>query len=150
MPGPGSGTRVANGLPGGHGREQVALERLDRTAAALEAAGPGGVERVRAGQEAWWQTMFEFVLEGLDDQEQQRAADELRDVLADLAGGRAAAVGPGAVAVAGDVGIQPRRAARRPGRWATSRPAIRLPGRVVRRRGLSSRAGPAADRPRHR
>ena len=53
-------------------REQVALERLDRTAAALEAAGPGEVERVRAGQEASWQTMFEILLEGLDGEEQQR------------------------------------------------------------------------------
>ena len=86
-------------------REQVALERLDRTAAALEAAGPGEVERVRAGQEASWQTMFEILLEGLDGEEQQRAADELRDLLADFAGGRAAAVGQGAVAVAGDVDI---------------------------------------------
>ena len=90
---------------GDTGREHVALERLDRTAAALEAAGPGEMERVRAGQEASWQTMFELLLEGLDGEEQQRAADELRDVLAALGGGRAAAVGQGAVAVAGDVGI---------------------------------------------
>jgi hypothetical protein len=86
-------------------REQAALERLDRTAAELEAAGPGEVERVRAGQEASWQTSFETLLEGLDVEEQQRAADELRDLLADFAGRRAAAVGPGAVAVAGDVDI---------------------------------------------
>lgn len=87
-------------------QEQVALERLDRTAAALEAAGPGEVERVRAGQQASWQTRFEILLEGLGGQgEQQRAAAELRDVLADVVGGRAAAVGQGAVAVAGDVGI---------------------------------------------
>lgn len=86
-------------------REHVALERLDRTAAVLEAAGPGEVERVRAGQEASWQTMFELLLEGLDGGEQQQAADELRNVLAGFAGGQAAAVGPGAVAVAGDVGV---------------------------------------------
>ena len=86
-------------------REQVALERLDRTAAALEAAGPGEVERVRAGQEASWQTLFEILLEGLDGEEQQRAAADLRDLLAGFAGGRAVAVGQGAVAVAGDVDI---------------------------------------------
>ena len=86
-------------------REQVALERLDRTAAALEAAGPGEVERVRAGQEASWQTLFEMLLEGLDGEEQQRAAADLRDLLADFASGRAAAVGQDAVAVAGDVDI---------------------------------------------
>ena len=85
--------------------EQVALERLDQTAAALEAAGPGEVERVRAAQEASWQTRFEMLLEGLGGEAQQRAAAELRDVLADVAGGRAAAVGQGAVAVVGDVGI---------------------------------------------
>ena len=90
---------------GDTGREQVALEHLDRTAAALQAAGPGEVERVRAGQEASWQTMFELVLEGLDGEEQQRAADELREVLAGFASGRAVAAGQGAVAVAGDVDI---------------------------------------------
>jgi len=63
------------------------------------------VEQVRARQEASWQTMFELLLEGLDGKEQQRAADELHDLLADFAGGRAAAVGQGAVAVAGDVDI---------------------------------------------
>jgi len=86
-------------------REQVALERLDRTAAALEAAGPGEVERVRARQEASWQTRFEIMLEGLDGEEQQRTADELHALLVGFAGGRAAAVGQGAVAVAGDVDI---------------------------------------------
>ena len=86
-------------------REQAAVERLDRTAAVLEAAGPGEVERVRAGQEASWQTMFEILLEGLDSEEQQQASDELREVLADFAGGQAVAVGRGAVAVAGDVDI---------------------------------------------
>ena len=91
---------------GDAGRERVALERLDRTAAALEAAGPGEVERVRAGQQASWQTMFEILLEDLDEEEQQQAADELRDLLDNVAGGWAAAVGQGAVAVAGDVDIR--------------------------------------------
>jgi hypothetical protein len=84
------------------GREQVTLERLDRTAAALAAARPGEVERVRAGQEASWQTMFELLLESLDGEEQQRAANELRDL---LGGGQAVAVGQGAVAVASGVDI---------------------------------------------
>ena len=86
-------------------REQVALERLDRTAAALEASGPGEVERVRAGQQASWQTLFEILLEGLSGQEQQRAAADLRDLFAGFASGRAAAVEQGGVAVAGDVDI---------------------------------------------
>jgi hypothetical protein len=85
-------------------REQVMLERLDQAAAMLEAAGPDEVERVRARQEASWQARFETLLESLDRGEQQQAADDLRDLLG-LAGGRAAAVGQDAVAVAGDVSI---------------------------------------------
>ena len=87
------------------GREQVALEHLDRTAAALEAARPGEVERVRAGQGASWQTRFEMLLEGLNSEEQRRAADELRDLLAGFTNGQAIAVGQDAAAVAGDVDI---------------------------------------------
>lgn len=86
-------------------REDAAVERLDRTMAALEAAGPGEVERVRAGQEASWQTRFEILLESLGGEEQQCAVADLRDLVADVAGGRAAAIGQGAVAVAGDVNI---------------------------------------------
>ncbi len=99
-------SRVAKWFARGDaGRERVTLERLDRTAAALEAASPGEVKGVRASQEASWQTLFEILLEDLDGERQQQAADELRDLLADFVGGRAAAVGPGAVAVAGDVDI---------------------------------------------
>ena len=87
-------------------REQAALERLDRTGAALEAAGPSEVERVRAAQQASWQTLFEVLLEGLDGEEQREAVDGLRDLLVSVAdGGKAAAVGQGAVAVAGDIDI---------------------------------------------
>jgi hypothetical protein len=86
--------------------EDVTVERLDRTAATLKTAGPGELERVRADQEASWQTRFEMLLESLDGEEQQRAAAELRDLLADFAGGRAGAAGQGAVAVAGNVDIR--------------------------------------------
>ena len=85
-------------------RERATLERLDRTAAALGAAGSGEVERVRIGQEASWATMFELLLDGIDGEEQQRVADDLRDLLAG-SGSRAVATGQGAVAVAGDVSI---------------------------------------------
>ena len=79
-------SRVAKWVSQGDAeREQVALERLDRTADALEAASPGEVEQVRAGQEASWQSSFETLLEGLDDNEQQRAADELHTLLEPLA-----------------------------------------------------------------
>ena len=99
-------SRVAKWFSRGDaGREQVALERLDRTAAVLEAAGPGEVVRVRAGQEASWQILFEVLLEGLDSEEQALAANDLRDLLADFADGWAAAVGRDQIAVAGDVNI---------------------------------------------
>jgi hypothetical protein len=99
-------SRVAKWFSRGDaGREHDVLERLDRTAAALEVTGPSEVERVQAGQEASWHTMFEVLLEGLDGEQQERAADELRDLLAAFTGGRAAAVGQGATAVAGDVDI---------------------------------------------
>jgi hypothetical protein len=90
---------------GDTGLEHVALERLDRTAATLKAARQAELEQIRAGQEASWQTMFELLLAGLDGEEQQRVADELRDLLVGFVGGRAAAVGQGAVAIAGDVEI---------------------------------------------
>ena len=138
-------SRVAKWFARGDtGREQVALERLDRTAAALEAAGPGEVERVRAGQEASWQTMFEILLEGLDGEEQQRAADELRDLLAGFAGGRAAAVGQDAVAVAGDVDIHAetgRRGGLADGQ-RPDRPSVRRACRVGWCAGGPSAAGP--------
>ncbi len=86
-------------------RERVALERLDRTVTALEAAHPGEVERVRAGQEASWQTMFEIFLEGLDGEQQQRAADGLRDLLGGFTSGQSAAVRQNTVTVVGDVDI---------------------------------------------
>jgi hypothetical protein len=86
-------------------REHSALERLDEAAAALKVAGPDGSEMVHARQEAAWQTRFETLMEGLDGDEQQRAAAELRSLLDGLADHRAAAVGQNAVAITGDVTI---------------------------------------------
>jgi len=57
--------------------ENAELERLDRTADALEAAGPAEVERVRFQHEAAWQAHIEDTLDGLDDTEQAQAAEEL-------------------------------------------------------------------------
>ncbi|MFC8146557.1 hypothetical protein ACFUKV_33185 [Streptomyces paradoxus] len=65
----------------GHGdieRERAELERLDQTAATLEATANDEVERVRVRQEASWQTRFELLLESLDELEQERVAAELR------------------------------------------------------------------------
>jgi hypothetical protein len=86
-------------------REKATLERLDQAAGAQEAAGQAEAERARAAQEASWQTRFETLLEGLDGTKQQQAAAELVDLLASVAGGRAVATGPGALAIAGDADI---------------------------------------------
>ncbi|SEL28751.1 hypothetical protein [Streptacidiphilus jiangxiensis] len=62
-------------------REQRELERLDRSAAELEAAAPIELERVRARQEIAWQTRIETLLEELDDEQREQAAAELRALL---------------------------------------------------------------------
>ncbi|MFD0346428.1 hypothetical protein RMN57_07880 [Kitasatospora sp. CM 4170] len=74
--------RVARLL--GRGRpaaEQAALERLDRTGAALEAAAPEERALVAERQEASWQTRLEDFLEGLDPAEQAEAGARLRELL---------------------------------------------------------------------
>ncbi|WP_331742530.1 hypothetical protein OG239_41825 (plasmid) [Streptomyces sp. NBC_00868] len=59
-------------------REGVELERLDRTAQALEEADAvGEADRTRLRQEASWQTRFESLLEGLEGSEQQQVAAAL-------------------------------------------------------------------------
>ncbi|MEU8867991.1 hypothetical protein [Streptomyces umbrinus] len=62
-------------------RERAELERLDRTAAAVEAAGEGETERVLVGQEASWRTRFETKLEDADDTERQEIATALRELV---------------------------------------------------------------------
>ncbi|MFJ9901003.1 hypothetical protein ACIQPR_47610 [Streptomyces sp. NPDC091280] len=67
-------------------RERGELERLERSAAELEAADSGSVERVRTRQEAVWATRIESLLEDLDDDEQRaQAADQLRQLLEEAA-----------------------------------------------------------------
>ncbi|MCC5480491.1 hypothetical protein [Streptomyces barringtoniae] len=63
-------------------RERGELERLERSAAGLAAAGPDTLDRVRARQGAVWQTRIENLLEALDTDEQRaQAATELRQLL---------------------------------------------------------------------
>ncbi|MGA4960477.1 hypothetical protein [Streptomyces lavendulocolor] len=63
-------------------RERGELERLERSAAELEAADISAAERVRTRQEAVWTTRIETLLEDLDDDDQRaRAADQLRQLL---------------------------------------------------------------------
>ncbi|RSN18743.1 hypothetical protein DMH25_00335 [Streptomyces sp. WAC 01325] len=62
-------------------REQVELERLDRTAAALEAAGQDAAEQVLADQEVSWRTRFETLLEDADDDEREEFAAALNELV---------------------------------------------------------------------
>ncbi|MGK5546409.1 hypothetical protein ACSNOH_17000 [Streptomyces sp. URMC 127] len=77
---PGLRQRVARWFGrGDEARERAELERLDRTARALEAAAASGQsERIRDRQEAVWQDRFETLLEGLPAEQRDAAADELR------------------------------------------------------------------------
>ncbi|GAB2733116.1 hypothetical protein [Kitasatospora kifunensis] len=62
-------------------REHAVLERLDQTVIALESATgnePVAVQR----QEASWQARFEALFDELAEADRQRAADQLRDLLA--------------------------------------------------------------------
>ncbi|WP_217622694.1 hypothetical protein, partial [Streptomyces lunaelactis] len=63
-------------------RERAELERLDRTAELLAAAGTEEAEQVRIRQEASWQTRFETLLESRTAEEREQVAAELRSLLA--------------------------------------------------------------------
>ncbi|MFE6160444.1 hypothetical protein ACFQ7F_16200 [Streptomyces sp. NPDC056486] len=63
-------------------REQAELDRLDQTAACVQASDPGEAERTRNRQEVVWQTRMETLLESLDAAERERAAEQLRSLLA--------------------------------------------------------------------
>ncbi|MEV3994049.1 hypothetical protein AB0J57_34745 [Streptomyces sp. NPDC049837] len=62
-------------------RERVELERLDRSAAALETAQDDERVSVRSGQQGAWQARFEQALENLSDSEREEAAEILRALL---------------------------------------------------------------------
>ncbi|GCB52011.1 hypothetical protein [Streptomyces sp. NL15-2K] len=87
-------------------REHAELERLDQTAAELEAARPAEVERVRIRQEAAWQGRIEALLESLEDIERARVVDELRTLLAQQTSHRSVSAGQSGLAVGGDVHVR--------------------------------------------
>jgi hypothetical protein len=87
-------------------REHAQLERLDRTAAELEAAQATEVERVRIRQEAAWQGRIEALLESLEDIERARVADELRTLLAQQTSHSNVSAGRSGLAVGGNVNVQ--------------------------------------------
>ncbi|EST18761.1 hypothetical protein [Streptomyces roseochromogenus] len=86
--------------------EHAELERLDQTAAELEAARPTEVERVRIRQEAAWQGRIEALLERLEDIERARVADELRTLLAQQTPQRSVSAGQSGLAVGGDLNVR--------------------------------------------
>ncbi|MCX4458744.1 hypothetical protein OOK58_43325 [Streptomyces sp. NBC_01728] len=87
---------------------QVALERLDQTAAALEQAESAEAERIRSRQEISWQTRFEDLLEGLDEAGRTNVAGQLHELVElvrqQVEGGVSA--GAGGLAVGGDLTIR--------------------------------------------
>ncbi|MFB7374095.1 hypothetical protein ACFC0D_30065 [Streptomyces sp. NPDC056222] len=78
-------------------REQAERDRLDQTAAALQATDPAELQQARIRQQASWQTRIEAMLESLDEADRSQAADQLRALLTDhtrqggVTGGQAAA-----------------------------------------------------------
>jgi hypothetical protein len=79
-------------------REQAELERLDQTAAAMQATDPAEAEQARNRQEAVWQTRIETLLENLDGTERERAAEQLRSLLAQHAPQGGVVAGAGGLA----------------------------------------------------
>ncbi|MFG3255742.1 hypothetical protein [Streptomyces sp. NPDC048172] len=79
-------------------REGLALERLDRTEAAVRDGDP----EARAEQRAAWRGRFADLLEELDEEERESAASELRELLGRHGAGPGVSAGAGGVAVGGD------------------------------------------------
>ncbi|MDX2854211.1 hypothetical protein PV342_38485 [Streptomyces sp. PA03-3a] len=63
------------------GREQTELERLNRTAAALQSGDPAQAERIRIREEVSWQTRIHMVLEAAGGAEQEQSAAQLRAIV---------------------------------------------------------------------
>jgi hypothetical protein len=87
-----AGTDAWNGLRrrigdlfarGDAARAAAELERLDHTAQALDSAGDIATERLR--QEGLWQGRLEALLERLEAPEQERAAQQLQELLSFVA-----------------------------------------------------------------
>jgi hypothetical protein len=83
-------TRCARLVGRGDGaREAEALERLDRTAAALAASEEGERERVRAVHAVLWQGEFASLLESLGEEERELLVGQLGALAKDFGGGSA-------------------------------------------------------------
>ncbi|MBQ0855558.1 hypothetical protein J8N05_46185 [Streptomyces sp. BH-SS-21] len=96
--------RVAQWLGRGHTvAENAELERLNGTAGELRSAN--GSAQMRADQESLWRDRIANVLEGLESDEQQRAAAELQRLLAPYTIPHARPHGAGVVAQ-GDITVR--------------------------------------------
>ncbi|MFJ8531762.1 hypothetical protein [Streptomyces sp. NPDC093591] len=88
-------------------RESGELARLDQTAAdlaTLDANDGASAERIRIRQEALWQARFEGLLEGLAQEERDRATAELQSLL-DAHRASGTVVGDGSLAVGRDLNV---------------------------------------------
>ncbi len=86
---------------------QMTLERLDRTAAALDASEPNEPELVRPRLGVSWQARFEDLLESLNESDRVLVAGQLRELVAlsaQPAGGSSA--GDGGLSAGGNVEIR--------------------------------------------
>ncbi|MCX4673575.1 hypothetical protein OG453_44270 [Streptomyces sp. NBC_01381] len=85
----------------------VVLERLDRTAAALDAGGLEEITQVRSRLEASWQARFEDLLETLDETDRLVVAEQLRElVVLPPEGAGGAWAGDAGLAISGNVEIR--------------------------------------------
>ncbi|MFF9691016.1 hypothetical protein [Streptomyces sp. NPDC014623] len=89
-------------------REPGDLELLDETARALGRAAPHQLAEVAAHHEALWRARFEAALTAAqDDAQRERAAEDLRVLLAGTpSGGGGASSGDGSLSVGGDAEIR--------------------------------------------
>ncbi|WP_329530698.1 hypothetical protein OG568_06655 [Streptomyces sp. NBC_01450] len=86
------------------GRERVALERLDQTAAVLASANPGQVEEYRGQEAASWRTRFADLMDDLGEDDRVRAAAGLRELVTQVR--QAPGVTVAEIAISGNVHIQ--------------------------------------------
>ncbi|MDT0573428.1 hypothetical protein RM704_39325 [Streptomyces sp. DSM 3412] len=86
---------------------QVALVRLDRTAAALDAAEPEQADQLRARLDASWQARFEDLLESLNEADRVVVAGQLQELVTLRSGAvGGASARDGGLTAGGDVDIR--------------------------------------------
>ncbi|MFI0718594.1 hypothetical protein [Streptomyces sp. NPDC021224] len=91
---------------GSERRERATLERLDTTAAELEAAPGTELAAVRERAGVVWTNRIRDLLEDLDTDEQTTAATELRTLLAELPARTEVHASDGGLAVGGDLHVR--------------------------------------------